>query len=166
MATSTHNARIELAIADLKSQEVPKYAATARKYALEPSTLRRRFQHITTSKEAANSLYRQRLTFAQEEVLIGEINDLTERAIPPTSQMVRNLAEEIIQRPVGKNWTGDFLKRYKDRLRSQYLMNIDNNRAKSEYVPSFEHFYDLVISLIPSFTSNSLKNLLTLLCTS
>jgi len=47
----------------------------------------------------------------QEEVLIGHINMLTAQSIPPTSQIVKNLAEEIISgKPVGKNWTSDFVK--------------------------------------------------------
>ena len=65
--------------------------------------------------------------------------------MPPTSGMVRNLAEEVIGRPVGKNWTGDFVKRYKSRLTGVYLRNIDSQRIKSEYAPLFKQFYDLVI---------------------
>ena len=65
--------------------------------------------------------------------------------MPPTSGMVRNLAEEVIGRPVGKNWTGDFVKRYKNRLTSVYLRNIDSQRIKSEYALLFKQFYDLVI---------------------
>jgi hypothetical protein len=152
MASSTHEARIELAIADLESQEAPQYRATARKYALSACTLRRRFIRETMSRKAAGSEYLQCLTFSQEEVLIAQINRLTDRGMPPTSQIVRNLAEEIIGRPVGKNWTGDFVKRYKDRLRSVYLKGIDSNRVKSEYAPSYQYFYDLVILLLPFLT--------------
>ena len=35
--------------------------------------------------------------------LIGHINKLTDRGIPPTSQIVKNLAEEIRGKEVGKN---------------------------------------------------------------
>ena len=59
--------------------------------------------------------------------------------------MVRNLAEEIINRPIGKNWTGDFVRRYKDRLISLYLRNIDRQGIQSEYILSFKQFYDLVL---------------------
>ena len=48
----------------------------------------------------------QCLTDEQEEVLIGCINSLTDRGMPPTSQIVRNLAEEIRGSKVGKNWVG------------------------------------------------------------
>jgi len=92
----------------------------------------------------ANSECRQRLTIQQEEVLIGHINKLTDRGIPPTSRIVRNLAEEIVGSSVGKNWTGEFVKRHKKRLKSLYLRNIDNLRTKAEYAPMFKYFYDLV----------------------
>ena len=46
--------------------------------------------------------------------------------------------------PVGKNWTGGFIRRHKERLRSLYLRNIDKLRIQSEYAPIFKQFYDLV----------------------
>lgn len=69
---------------------------------------------------------------------------MTDRGMPPTAQVVRNLAEEITGREVGKNWTSDFVKRHKSRLKSLYLSNIDNLRVKAEFGPYFQHFYDLV----------------------
>ncbi len=147
MDCSTHNARIDLAVADLHQQEKPNFKATARKHAVNSTTLKRRYQGRQLSKQAASSEYRQCLTLAQEETLIGLINSLTDRGIPPTSQIVRNLAQEMIGRPVGKNWTGDFVKRYKNRLRSLYLRNIDSQRMKAEYAPLFKQFYDLVTLL-------------------
>jgi len=70
---------------------------------------------------------------------------LTARSIPPTSQIVKNLAEEIIGgKPVGKNWTSDFVKRYNGRLDSLYLRNIDNIRIQAEYLPIIKQFFDLV----------------------
>jgi hypothetical protein len=46
-----HNDRIELAIADLETQECLNYAATARKYKIERITLSRRHRGVTGSKE-------------------------------------------------------------------------------------------------------------------
>jgi uncharacterized protein YjaZ len=69
---------------------------------------------------------------------------LTNRGLPPTSQIVRNLAEEMIHRKVGKNWTGQFIQRHKDRLQSLYLRNIDNMRTQAEYAPVIKLFFDLV----------------------
>ena len=144
MAQSTYDARLELAIADLAKQDKPNYMATAKKHEVARTTLRKRFLGERVSIHAAASKYRQRLTFVQEETLIKHINSLTDRGLPPTSRIVRNLAEEIIGGPVGKNWTGDFVKRYKNRLTSLHLRNIDSQRVRAEYAPSFKHFYDLV----------------------
>ena len=146
MASTTHEARIELALADLDRQERPNIMGTAKKFNLIESTLRRRFQGKTLSRAAATSEHRQNLTFAQEEVLIGQINRLTDRGLPPTNQIVRNFAEEILGRSVGKNWAGDFVKRYKGRLTSLYLHTIDKDRMNAEYAPMFKQFYDLVIN--------------------
>ena len=108
MDKSTHNARIELAIADLKRELQPNVRQVARKYELVESTLRRRWKGKSVSIQASSSTFKQRLTNAQEEALIAQINSLTARGMPPISQMVRNFTEEIIKDSVGKNWTGDF----------------------------------------------------------
>jgi hypothetical protein len=47
----SHNDRIELAIADLETQKCLNYAATARKYKVERTTLSRRYRDVTDSKE-------------------------------------------------------------------------------------------------------------------
>ena len=65
------------------------------------------------------------LSIEQEKQLISHINMLTKRHLPPTSAIVRNLAEEIIGQEVGKNWTSQFIRRHKDKLESLYLCNID-----------------------------------------
>jgi hypothetical protein len=49
---------------------------------------------IIHSREEANSLYRQCLSHAEELALIKTISKLTDRGMPPTTQIVRNLASE------------------------------------------------------------------------
>ena len=46
---------------------------------------------------------------------------------------------------MGKNWTSGFVHRYKDRLKSQYLRNINKKRYQAEYAPVFKQFYDLIL---------------------
>lgn len=145
MASTTNNTALELALTSLRSQDIPNYRATALKYHVDRSTLRRRFLGLQTSAAVASSMYLQRLSTSQEKTLIEQINRLTDRGIPPTSQMVKNMAEAMISDSVGKNWTGEFVRRHKTELKSTYLSNIDKQRTKAEYVPSFEHFYKLVI---------------------
>ena len=59
--------------------------------------------------------------------------------------MVKSLAEEIRGTSVGKNWTGQFVRRYKDLLKSGYLRNLDDLRVTAEYAPMFKHFFQLVL---------------------
>jgi transposase-like protein len=138
---------LELAIADLESQDKPSYRATARKYGVNDVTLRRRFLGTQTSPATASSLYRQRLSAAQETALVAQINRLTNRGIPPTSQIVKNMAEEMIQDILGKNWTGEFIRRHQNVLKSMYLRNMDKQRINTEYLPTLAYFFELVFVL-------------------
>ena len=54
-----------------------------------------------------------------------QINYLTDQAIPPTPQIVRNLAQEITKTCVGKDWVAAFTKQHQNRLKSVYLQPID-----------------------------------------
>ena len=58
--------------------------------------------------------------------------------MPPTSQIVHNIAEEISKRKLGKNWVSGFVKRHSDRLHSAFLRTIDNLRI------SHGQSYDLI----------------------
>ena len=94
---------IDKAIDELNAQLVPNIRATAKKYQLVESTLRRRWKGQTLSIRDAISQYQQRLTNVQEEALVHQINRLTDRRLPPTSRIIRNLVKEMISGSVGKN---------------------------------------------------------------
>jgi hypothetical protein len=138
--------RIPEAIADLESQEVPNVKATAEKYDVTRKTLENRWKGKSTSMEEAISTHRQCLTNSQERALIQLINRLTDRGMPPTTAIVKNLAEEIRGCAVGKNWTASFVNRHQNELKSLYLKSIDSKRVKGEYAPAYELFYKLVKS--------------------
>jgi Tc5 transposase DNA-binding domain len=141
---STKNDRIKAAMDQLDSQKVLNYATAARDHHISPMTLARRYRGKTVSRAEANSTYRQRLNDVQEDTLLRYIDTLTDRNIPPTSQIIKNLAEEILKGPVGKNWIGNFLQRHRERINSHYLRPIDRARVSAKSVPMFEHFYTLV----------------------
>ena len=141
---STFEAHIEAAIDDLESQDVPKYRPTAKKHSISHTTLQRWYLGIQLSKASANSETRQWLTRVQEEVLIKHINDLSDYSLSLTTQIVKNLVEEIIHDIVEKNWVGQFIWQKQDQIKSLYLRNIDNLWAKADYAPIFKHFYDQV----------------------
>ena len=123
-----YNGRIQAAIDDLRSQKRPNFAATARRYEVERTTLARRFRGIQGTNEDANSYVRQQLTDTQEETLIAYINKLNNRGFPLTPQILKNIAESIAHTTLGKNWTARFCQRYRTRLASIYLRTIDHKR--------------------------------------
>jgi transposase-like protein len=135
---------IQKALDALNAQLIPNYSQVSRDYGIERTTLMRRHKGICSSRQQATSLHHKLLTDTQEEALISQINKLTVRGLPPTSHIVKNLAEEIIGHEVNKNWTSSFVQRYSSRLKSLYLRNIDNLRMKSEYRPYIQFFFDLV----------------------
>ena len=141
---STTMGSIEDAINDLNIQEMPNIRGTAKKYNLVESILRRRWRDQTVALKAASSIHKQRLTQAQEEILIIQINRLTDRGLSSINVIVRNLAEEMISSKVGKNWAAHFIKRHQNRLKSLYLRNIESSRMNSKYVFIFKQFYDLI----------------------
>ena len=148
MSNNTHTTQLELALADLAIQDTPNYLGTSKKYGVPRTTLRERFLGHRHSRKEATAEHHQCLSIAQEDALVGLINRLTNRGLPPTNYMVKNLAEEMIQRPVGKNWSNQFVARHKHRLTSAYLQNIDKKRVKAEYAPMFQQFFQLVLILL------------------
>jgi hypothetical protein len=73
----------------LNRQESLNYAAAARTYEIHPSTLARRRKGLTVSRAEANSTFRQRINDVQEDTLLGHIDTLTDRHIPPTTQIIK-----------------------------------------------------------------------------
>jgi len=140
---------IQLALDDLKSQEVVNFAATAKKYNLDRTTLMRRFKGKTTSNQDANSIHHKLLTDAQEEILLRHISDLSNRGMPPTPQILENLIVEIVRKPIGQCWVRRFCQRHKNEIKSVYLRGIDQTRKVSDNSAYFEHFY-LGVRLLPS----------------
>ncbi|TKA64731.1 hypothetical protein B0A49_13002, partial [Cryomyces minteri] len=60
--------------------------------------------NLEATIQEANSYVRQKLTNAQEEVLVGHVNKLTDRGLPPTHQVLKNIAEEIAKTRLGEHW--------------------------------------------------------------
>jgi hypothetical protein len=124
--------QMEAATAYLKDQDVPNYAAVAKLFDVKPTTLRRRFLGISTSRAAAHAEHHQLLNTAQEEVLLSYIDKMTARHIPPTVQIIHNLVTELLGRAPGRNWPAAFLARHKERICSCYLHSLDRLRCSAE----------------------------------
>jgi hypothetical protein len=94
---------MEAAIAYLDRQNSLNYVAAAKIYGIPPSTLARRHKGLTVSRAEATSTYHQRLNNVQEDTHISYIDALTDRHIPSTTQIIKNLAEKIVKGSIGKN---------------------------------------------------------------
>ena len=94
---------IDSAVAAIQRGEFTDYANAAKKYKCSRIAVSWRVRGLTETKQEANSFWHQCLIIKQEEVLIDRINYLIDRQMPPTSYIIRNLAEEIRGPRVGKN---------------------------------------------------------------
>jgi hypothetical protein len=142
------SALISKAIDGIESGRFKNCSQAAIAFGVDRTAIKRRMKGITRPRKEADSLFRQCLTSTQEQVLIKQINSLTNKGMPPTSQIVKNLAEEIRGKELGKNWVGQFVKRHSDKLSSAYLRNIGNLRVCAEHTDKFKHFFDLVSTIL------------------
>ena len=115
---------MEAALADLRLQDVPNITATAKMHKINRSTLSRRWNKVTRSREESYDSM-QFLNTIQSKMLIKYINDLTKCGLPPTVAMVQNIVAEIAGKPLGHNWMTYWLAAHKDKLKSGYLAPID-----------------------------------------
>ncbi|KAI8406231.1 hypothetical protein FOFC_13700 [Fusarium oxysporum] len=88
-------AAIDKALEFLKTSGSINYAATAKKFECDETTLRRRHQGKQRARRDADSLYKSRLSKQQEQDLVTYIRKLSLRGIPPTLSMIRNFAQDI-----------------------------------------------------------------------
>jgi hypothetical protein len=164
-----HNARIENALAELNSlaKSNPlkrvKILPVANKWSVDRSTLSRRYKGETCTVEEASSFSIQKLNNMQEEVLLKHINRLSDRGIPPTPQITKNIAEEIAGKELGVHWVTRFVERHRDRLKSTFLCTIDHRRKKADNSHYFQVFFDLVC-VLSSCASIACSLLLTSVC--
>jgi hypothetical protein len=94
---------IKAALATCDLSEAPNYSKIATEYRVNRVTLSRHHKGLQGSREEAIDQYHSALSKQQQLELVGYINKLIERRFPPTNTVVRNLAEEITRRPLGKN---------------------------------------------------------------
>lgn len=134
---------IDSALNDLRSQDPPKFRPTARKWGVDHVTLIRRFKGLSLSQAEYHET-RQLLSNAQERVLIDQINELSDRGIPPPNAIVHNMAAEICGKQPGKTWVYEFIQRYSNELTSVILDGFDLSRKNADNYISIKQYFDLV----------------------
>ena len=140
----SNNVQIERALAHLNAQKKPNITEAARIFGVAKSTFGDRFRGKSTSRAEFTSNTKKKLSTAQETVLVGYINSLSDRGLPPTLRMVKNLAEELVNSPVGVHWVSRFYKRHQKQLYSIYLYTIDYKRKITDNLLYFEHYFNTI----------------------
>lgn len=111
---------IDEAIQELLLSDKPNFSKVADQHNVDRTTLSRRYHGV--HQNCSEGYDKQcLLDAAQSQALINLIKMLTERGLPPTVAIVRNLAEEIAGRRPGKNWAGRWAKTHKKELGAGYL---------------------------------------------
>jgi hypothetical protein len=136
----------------LNSNEDICYAEIAKKHSVARSTLSRKHRGISGSRAEAG-LARRNLQPEQEAELVKYIENLTERKLPPTREMVQIYVSDIAGHPVSESWVTRFLHRDQDELTSQWSTSMDRKRhvadSGDKYKVYFEqlgskiHFYEV-----------------------
>jgi Tc5 transposase DNA-binding domain/helix-turn-helix, Psq domain len=142
----TNTEAIEQAISALKSGDCATITDAAKLYQVNRSTLSRRFNGKTVSRQEAASIYTRHLSNTQEQAIITWINGLANRGLPPTPQMIRNEVQYVLKCDIGMNWVTKFYKRHSSTIISKYLKGIDKARYIAENKAYFNNYYQQVRS--------------------
>jgi transposase-like protein len=94
---------MDAALAEINSSLSINYTAVAKKHNVHPETLRRHHQGKQQSRRAAHFQSHHLLSEEQEQQLLRYIEKLTGRGLPPTYQLLWNIAQEISGKVPGKN---------------------------------------------------------------
>jgi hypothetical protein len=99
------------------------------------------------SNRDAHTIFQQLLTDVQEKEILDYINDLLDRDMPPTPQILENIIIKIVKHSIRQNWVSCFCKRHGNKIKSLYLCSIDQARKVADNSAYFAHFYQTVWSL-------------------
>ncbi|KAI8411186.1 hypothetical protein FOFC_07780 [Fusarium oxysporum] len=139
-------AAIDKALEFLKTSGSINYAATAKKFECDETTLRRRHQGKQRARRDADSLYKSRLSKQQEQDLVTYIRKLSLRGIPPTLSMIRNFAQDIAKIEVGKNWPYSFVQRHRNEIDCTWFDGFDIARRRADNASRYRAYFDLNIA--------------------
>jgi hypothetical protein len=138
------------AIEALEPGEKIVYTQIAKRYGVERSTLARRHQKLSTSREERYQ-NQQALHPHQELELVRYIKRLTERGLPPTRAMIRRFASDIAKRELGKGWVNRYIKRHKIDLISRWATGIDRARHQADSQSKYILYFELVRSKLAQY---------------
>jgi hypothetical protein len=130
------------------------YTKVAKDFKFDRSTLSRRHQGKQAPR-AAKAVQQQKLNPQQEEKLIIYIGELTERGLPPTREMIKNLASAVAESDMGESWVLRFLTRHKTKLTFKWTTGIDRNRHKADSKARYSMYFDLLHQKMQQYNVNA-----------
>jgi hypothetical protein len=119
------------------------YQKIADNHGVDRTTLSRHHRGIQASV-ASKNINQRKLTPQQEEELVTYIEELTERRLPPTRQMIGNFASKIAQNQVSKSWLTRFINHHHDRLIMRWSTAMDSNRHAADSRDKYEQYFELL----------------------
>ena len=150
-------APIDDAIAEIESLKSDKdfsYQAIADRHNVWASTLRRRHQGLTRSLDNKN-LMQRKLYPTEEAMLVQYIEQLSERYIAPTREMVRNFACQIAQNDLSESWVTRFINRNNISLISRWATPMDRDRHNADSAGKYQLYFELLQRKIEQYNIDS-----------
>ncbi|KAL5585824.1 hypothetical protein FOVSG1_013516 [Fusarium oxysporum f. sp. vasinfectum] len=144
-------AALDKALEFLKTSGSINYAATAKKFECDETTLRRRHQGKQRARRDADTLYKSRLSKQQEQDLVTYIRKPSLRGIPPTLSMIRNFAQDIAKIEVGKNWPYSFVQRHRNEIDCTWFDGFDIARKRADNASRYRAYFDLIREKIDKY---------------
>ena len=105
---------------------------------------------MTIPRAVADQQHRK-LNNEQERELCAYIEELTERHLPPTRQMVKNFASELSHTSVGDTWVTDFINRNTDQLLVKWSTAMDKVRHAADNSSKYTAYFNLLHSKIEEY---------------
>jgi hypothetical protein len=141
---------IQKAIEEIESREPGdnfSYNKVAVKYGVERSTLARRHQGLSTTRNAAHQV----LHPEHEAELVRYIRTLNERILPPTRAMIQQFAGQLAGKPVSKSWVTRFIHRHPNHLISRYSKGMTKEQTKADSGAKYNLYFKLLLNKIEEY---------------
>jgi hypothetical protein len=141
-------ADIQLTISDIQSERFKSERRAAAIYNVPRTTVRRRRDGQRYRRDCEPNS--KRLTKLEEEVIVQRILDESLRGVPPSKANVQDMADRLLrergEKPTGKNWVDNFIKRTPE-LRTRWSRPYDHQRAACEDPAVIQPWFSLVQSM-------------------
>jgi hypothetical protein len=138
------------AIKSLKPGEQFSYRKIAAEYHCNRTTLARRHQGISASRDV-QAQNQQALHPQQEQELLRYIERRTSQGLSPTRPMIRRFGSEIAKRELGVHWVDRFIQRHQVELVSRWATGIDRSRHQADSQLKYSLYFELLGSKLSQY---------------